>query len=432
MRSKTPSPRHSESDPRLDEACLCLGLLEESGSVARLAGGCVRDMVMGSSPKDYDIATDAAPEKVIKTLTQKGFKVIPTGIDHGTVTMVMPHGNIEITTLRRDVSTDGRRAIVAYDGATFEEDAARRDFTMNAMYQDRHGNIYDYHGGQDDIRNRLLRFVGDPVTRIREDYLRIMRFFRFWATYDLQPQVEALPAIESEQNGLDAVSAERITHEVIRMLMAPNVAAPMTAMHATGVTNHIFPGFPTNATMQSLANDFDKLSAIEGIGRWRARLALVLYFGTIETPERMRLKLSNKDYRAVMWGRDGFDAVAAAGHDVADLLSFVTRCDRAAGEASLSQWLHPLWTVIAGYLNESARAQRLAKIDGTMAAEQHYGYRRQTTMPVSGADLIQELNLSQGKKVGEILAVLERAWLNGEWTDKSEGLTLATVLTKKY
>lgn len=417
------------TDPRLDEAHECLRELESAGCQARLAGGCVRDLVMGSDPKDYDIATDATPDRVIRILAERGYKVIPTGIDHGTVTLVMPHSHVEITTLRRDVSTDGRRAVVAYDGATFEEDAARRDFTMNAMYRDRHGRIYDFHGGQEDIRQRVLRFVGDPKTRIREDYLRILRFFRFWATYDLTAQPEALAAIESEQSGLDAVSAERVTHEIVRMFAAEKIQEPFVAMHQTGIVDHVFPGVPNKTRINALAADLDRLSSVDSSYRWRARLALILYFGTIETPDRMRLKLSNKDYRAVMWGRDGFDAVAAAGNEVADLLTFVTRCDRECGATALTNWLHELWLTIAAHLNEAAREQRLHKVKSALDAEIKHGDRRKNPMPVTGSDVMRELHLTEGRKVGEILAGLERGWLNGEWSEESEGLELARRLT---
>ena len=383
---------------------------------------------MVSEPKDYDIATSARPEIVMKLLGSKGLKVIPTGIDHGTVTLIMPHSQIEITTLRRDVSTDGRRAVVSYDGATFEEDAERRDFTMNALYQDQHGQIYDFHNGLADIAARRLAFVGSPVTRIREDYLRILRFFRFWARYDLTPQTEALDAIKAEQAGLDAVSAERITHEIIELLSARAISAPIQAMHQTRVMAHVLPGFPNTVPLHRIIPNLEKLVAIPTAWRWQARLALILYFSTAETPERMRLKLSNRERRAVLWGRDGFDAIAAAGTEVADLLSFVTRCDREAGPGSLHEWLHPAWTELASHFNEAAREEHLQKINATLNAEKKFGMRRTTPMPVTGKDVMEKLELYQGKRVGEILGALERAWLNGSWTTREEGLDLAQKL----
>ena len=412
-------------DPRHNEALITLRLLESAGHQARLAGGCVRDLVMGSEPKDYDIATSARPEIVMKLLSNRGLKVIPTGIDHGTVTLVMPHSQIEITTLRRDVSTDGRRAVVAFDGATFEEDAERRDFTMNALFQDQHGKIYDFHGGIADIAARRLAFVGSPVTRIREDYLRILRFFRFWARFDLIPTPDALAAIKSEQGGLDAVSGERITNEMVEFLTARAITAPLQAMHQTGVLAHVMPGFPNKIALHHIITSLDALNALGNTWRWQGRLAAILYFSTVETPERMRLKLSNRDRRAILWGRDGFDGVAAAGIEVADLLSFVTRCDREAGAGSLHEWLHPVWTQLASHLNEAARDERLEKINATLNAEKNFGARRTTAMPVTGKDVMDALGIYQGKRVGEILGALERSWLNGDWTTSAEGLALA-------
>jgi len=424
------NPDRDPKSPRQGEAIATLRLLESDGHMARLAGGCVRDMVMGSEPKDYDIATSARPEVVMKLLGKRGLKVIPTGIDHGTVTLVMPHSNIEITTLRRDVSTDGRRAVVAYDGATFEEDAERRDFTMNALYQDQHGQIYDFHNGLADIAARRLAFVGSPVTRIREDYLRILRFFRFWARFDLIPDPTALNAIKAEQAGLDAVSAERITNETIELLSAKAIAAPLLAMHQTGVLAHVLPGFPNKIPIQNVITSLDGLYEIPATWRWQARLSVILYFSTVETLERMRLKLSNRDRRAVLWGRDGFDAISGAGTEVADLLSFVTRCDREAGQGSLHDWLHPVWIKLAGHFNEAARDERLHKINATLNAEKKFGARRTTPMPVTGKDVMETLQLYQGKRVGEILAALERAWLNGTWTTRDEGLALAVSKLK--
>ena len=422
----------NSNNPRHREAIDTLRTLEAAGHAARLAGGCVRDMVMGSEPRDYDVATAARPEVVMKLLGARGLKVIPTGIDHGTVTLVMPHSHIEITTLRRDVSTDGRRAVVAYDGATFEEDAERRDFTMNALYQDQHGKIYDFHNGLADIAARRLAFVGSPVTRIREDYLRILRFFRFWARFDLNPDPSAMDAIKAEQAGLDAVSSERITHETFELLSAKAIVAPLQAMHQTGVLAHVLPGFPNKISLHhvltSLTNLID-LYEIHQTWRCQARLALILYFSTVETAERMRLKLSNRDRRAVLWGRDGFDAIAGAGTEVADLLSFVTRCDREAGQGSLHDWLHPVWTELASHFNEAARDERLLKINATLNAEKNFGTRRTTPMPVTGKDVMEKLKVNQGRRVGEILAALERAWLNGTWTTRDEGLALVVLMS---
>ena len=168
-----PSPDRAYKD-----ALKVLRSLEAAGYAARLAGGCVRDRLLGITPADYDIATGAEPGVVLQHFRTEGRTTVPTGIDHGTITVVMPSGPIEVTTLRKDVATDGRHAQVAF-GKSFSDDAQRRDFTINAMFEDADGRIYDEAGGQADLQAKVLRFVGEASIRIREDYLRILRLFRF-------------------------------------------------------------------------------------------------------------------------------------------------------------------------------------------------------------------------------------------------------------
>ena len=159
-----------------------LDAIEGGGDAARVVGGAVRNSLMGVAVTDLDIATTARPEAVSERARAAGLKVVPTGIDHGTVTVVVEGRPFEVTTLRADVETDGRRAVVAFTD-DWEEDARRRDFTMNAIYVDRHGHLYDPVAGVGDARARRVRFIGEPEARIREDYLRILRFYRFHAQY---------------------------------------------------------------------------------------------------------------------------------------------------------------------------------------------------------------------------------------------------------
>jgi hypothetical protein len=178
-----------------------------------------------------------------------------------------------------------------------------------------------------------------------------------------------------------------------------------------------------------LAKIIPGLQALDHVDKdlkWQARLSMILYFSSPDTPERMRLKLSNRDRRAVLWGRNGFDAIAGAGYEVADLLAFVTRCDKEAGRGAMHLWLHEVWKGVAAHLNEAARDERLCKIESTLLAEKKYGARRNAQMPVSGKDIMEAMGIHQGKEVGEILAKLQRAWLNGDWTTREEGLALAS------
>ena len=222
---------------------LCAAL-QAGGHRVFFVGGCVRNAVLGEAVGDLDLATDALPEKVVRLVEAAGFKAIPTGIDHGTVTVLaggLPH---EITTFRRDVQTDGRHAVVAYS-TDVAQDAARRDFTMNALYADPAGEVVDPLGGLPDLRARRLRFVGEPSQRIREDYLRILRFFRFSATYGdpaLGMDAEGLAACAELADGIDGLSRERIGAEMRKLLSARDPAPALASMAASGVLRHVLSG----------------------------------------------------------------------------------------------------------------------------------------------------------------------------------------------
>jgi poly(A) polymerase/tRNA nucleotidyltransferase (CCA-adding enzyme) len=189
---------------------------------ARLVGGVVRDVLAGRAPTDVDLTTPQPPDAVMRMLQRAGIRAVPTGIDHGTVTAVVEGRGFEVTTLRRDVETDGRHALVAFTD-DWRADAARRDFTINAMSATRDGAVFDYFGGVADLQAGIVRFVGDPATRIAEDYLRILRFFRFLARYGgALPDLAALGAIRAGLPGLAQLSAERVWRELTSILAAPD------------------------------------------------------------------------------------------------------------------------------------------------------------------------------------------------------------------
>jgi poly(A) polymerase len=201
-----------------------------AGGQARAVGGCVRDFLLGFEGADIDLASTLTPEKNIEIAAQHGWKAIPTGIDHGTVTIVLPGRVVEVTTLRRDVTTDGRRATVAYTD-NWQEDAARRDFTMNALFMDASGKIYDFFDGKNDIAARRVAFIGDASTRIEEDALRILRYFRFLATHGKPPaDATALAAISAKKSLIKNLSGERIANEMRKLLAADNPAYVLRLM----------------------------------------------------------------------------------------------------------------------------------------------------------------------------------------------------------
>lgn len=261
-------------------------MLNDEGCRALAVGGCVRNSLIGAPVSDIDLATDALPDRVMALAANCGLKTIPTGIDHGTVTVVsggVPH---EITTFRRDVDTDGRHATVAFSNDV-AEDAARRDFTMNALYAQADGTVVDPLGGLADLRTRHLRFIGDPAARITEDYLRILRFFRFTAWYgdpDLGLDAEGLAACARHQDGLGRISAERIGAEIGKLLAAPNPAPVVAAMAQVGILSRILPGAD--------AGPLPVLIHLAPDTGWTTRLALL--GGDVGG-----LRLSNKDAKTV-------------------------------------------------------------------------------------------------------------------------------------
>lgn len=214
------------------------------GAQVLFVGGCVRNALLGEPVSDMDIATDALPDQVMELAARAGIKAIPTGIDHGTVTLVkngVPH---EITTFRKDVATDGRRAVVAFS-KDIAEDARRRDFTMNAIYARPDGGIVDPLGGMDDLKRRRVRFIGTAQHRIREDYLRSLRYFRFHAWYGNHAEgfdPDALAAIAANLDGLQTLSKERVGAEMLKLLAAPDPAPSAAAMRQAGVLAQVLPG----------------------------------------------------------------------------------------------------------------------------------------------------------------------------------------------
>lgn len=244
-------------------------MFNDAGHRALAVGGCVRNALIGAPVSDIDIASDAPPVRVMELAEGAGLKVIPTGIDHGTVTVIsggVPH---EITTFRRDVETDGRHATVAFS-TDVAEDAARRDFTMNALYCEADGAVVDPLGGLADLQARHVRFIRDPGARIMEDYLRILRFFRFTAWYGdpaLGLDAEGLAACAEHADGLERISAERIGAETRKLLCAPDPAPVVAAMGQAGILRRILPGSDATAlpALIHIAPQVD----------WIARLALL-------------------------------------------------------------------------------------------------------------------------------------------------------------
>ena len=240
---------------------------------ARYVGGAVRDTLLGIAVKDIDVATPHDPREVMRRLKAQAIQVVPTGIDHGTVTALLPGGPVEITTLRRDVSTDGRRATVAF-AQDWQDDAARRDFTINALYADPlSGEVFDWFGGLADLKDRKVRFIGDPRQRIREDYLRILRYFRFQARFGSQP---ADPESENACSELAAtllgLSRERVGMEMMTLLGLPDPASTAARMAELGVLQVVLPEADVGALAALVAEELRQTAAPDALRRLAALL----------------------------------------------------------------------------------------------------------------------------------------------------------------
>lgn len=288
------------SAPKLEAAWLdgpgpraIIGMLEGAGWRALYVGGCVRNALLGRPATDIDIATDARPVTVMALAAGAGIEAVPTGFEHGTVTLVRDGAPLEVTTFRRDVATDGRRAVVAFSD-DIAHDAARRDFTMNALYARSDGELVDPLGGLSDLRAGRVRFVGDPGARIAEDYLRILRFFRFHALYGDPTgglDAEGLAACAAGRDGLGQLSRERVGAEMAKLLAASDPAASVAAMATTGVLGRVLPG----ADAAALAPLVETEARAGAAPSWLRRLAAMGIGGD----RAGRLRLSRADARAL-------------------------------------------------------------------------------------------------------------------------------------
>ena len=280
---------------------------------ARLVGGAVRDGLLGLPVSDIDVATRLLPDIVMARLKTAGIKAVPTGLAHGTVTAVTDGGPVEITTLRRDVATDGRHATVAFSD-DWREDASRRDFTINALYADSEtGEVFDWFGGRVDLDARRVRFIGDPLSRIAEDHLRILRFFRFHARFGRgAPDAEAMAACIARANDLMALSRERIAAELVKLLGAEDPAPVMVLMIANGILKPVLPELNDTAPLARLVTR-ERHAGVAGDGV-RRLAALIGPEPALATAIGTRLKLSSHNIkrlsRAASRANDRPDALA--------------------------------------------------------------------------------------------------------------------------
>jgi poly(A) polymerase len=380
--------------------------LAANGNPARFVGGCVRDTLLGSEIRDIDLATPERPDDVLKLLNLAHIKCIPTGLVHGTVTAVSGGRAIEITSLRKDVKTDGRRAQVEFT-ADWYEDAQRRDFTINALYCDGDGTFYDPVGGLADLKSGAIKFIGDPCARIREDYLRVLRFFRFFAWFGKGiPDDGALSACRETAVQLRNISGERIWAELSRLLVAATPMETLKILSENGVSEALFPGLD--------------------VARFHPK-----HVASMASVERYQEQKPDALRRLAIWMKDAFEA---GGFDITKMISTVSsslahsRSERRRLDNMLRPQFSPGGDIsrlenrkILYYLGDEIRYLDLVIFREALSAAQTQDWRSAAkvpitdpapNLPIDGKDLM-EMGLKQSPEIGKILGSVEREWVEG-------------------
>jgi poly(A) polymerase len=368
--------------------------LTRDGGQARFVGGCVRDALLGRPVKDIDLATSDPPEAAMQRLQRAGIRVIPTGIEHGTVTAVIGDRHFEITTLRHDVETFGRRARVAFTD-DWDADAARRDFTINALSADPDGTVHDPFDGIADLEAGRVRFVGEPEARIREDVLRLLRFFRFHAWYGSgEPDAAALAACSRLAELLPTLSGERVAAELLRLLLAPDPASAVALMRAHGVLQPILPELTRVDRLRVLVLIEDERGERDAV----RRLAALLPPSQADAlAVAARLKLSNAD-------RDRIAALDAPP------VALTPPPDERAQRRALRRYGATLFRdlVLLDWADSPGTAPRHRAL---LAAADAW---TPVALPVKGQDVLKQ-GVAAGPAVGELLAEIERWWEEGDY-----------------
>lgn len=362
----------------------------------RFVGGCVRDAILERTISDIDIATPDLPDVVADKLVHAGLKVVPTGLSHGTVTAVADNRGFEITTLRKDTACDGRHASVEFT-TDWVEDASRRDFTFNALSLRPNGDLFDPFDGVADAQAGVVRFVGNPQDRIQEDYLRILRYFRFLAHYGkAAPQSDVLTTCTALKSGLAQLSAERVRTELTKLLQAERPLVAIDAMVETGILSQIATAdveLNTLSVLLDLEARADVGQPVDWLGRW------VALFAQESEPLSRRLKCSGKEQKRIA------NLVAAAERS-GD--SFVT--------PARYYYLHDFEPAVGAVGALIAWARR-GETTGTQWLELYAeaGARSPRVFPLSGAD-VRAAGVEEGPDVGGILATLEKEWIESGFT----------------
>ncbi|EFM58259.1 polyA polymerase family protein [Brucella sp. BO2] len=377
--------------------------LNRDGGEARVVGGAVRNTLLGTGVSDVDLATTHLPEETVRLASEAGFKPVPTGMEHGTITVVVQGHPFEVTTLRRDIETNGRHAKVAF-GTDWKADAERRDFTINALYVTADGTVIDQVGGLADIETRTLRFIGDAEQRIREDYLRILRFFRFFAWYGSgRPEAEGLRASARLKDGIAQLSAERIWSEMKKLLGAPDPSRALLWMRQAGVLNLVLP-----------ESEKWGIDAIHGLVRTQSDLGWqadpLLRLESLVPPDAVRMEELGKRMKMSNAERARLEAWARADAVKPGLSEQALK--KAIYRGSKQALLDRIRLAYAAARQEAVGSDEAMIRAGGFArlldAAEHYDA---PVFPVTGGDLLAR-GIEKGPGLGETLRSLETLWID--------------------
>lgn len=391
-----------------------LALLNADGGEARIVGGAVRNALMGLAVVDIDIATTLLPQDVVDRAKQADIKAVPTGFEHGTVTLVLDGEGFEVTTLRRDAETDGRHAQVVF-GTDWQEDAERRDLTINALYADASGEVIDLIGGLADIETRNVRFIGDADTRIAEDYLRVLRFFRFFAYYGSgRPDADGLRATARAREKLYTLSAERVWSELKKLLSATDPSRALLWMRQSGVLAQVLP----ETEKWGIDAIHGVVAAEQALG-WEPDALIRLSAIVPPDVDRVsaltsRLRMSNTESKRLrQWAEASVidPAVADAAFD--------RMLYRQGVDGVLLRLRLALAAARADVSTGEAAMQKIARLSALLTRTENF---RKPQFPLTGADVLAA-GVEPGPRVGQILSGLEEKWIEFNFSLDRAALT---------
>lgn len=377
-------------------------LVEKNGGVLRFVGGAVRDALLGLSGFDLDLATDLSPDELVEACNEEGIKTVPIGIKFGTVGVIIDDEILEVTSLRKDVKTDGRHAEVEFTD-NWEEDASRRDLTINAVYADEKGNVFDYYNGIEDLEKGVVRFIGSPSQRIKEDYLRILRFFRFYSRFGRGPiNQKALQACIDNREGLKNLSMERIRDEFIKILLTPHVVETLQIMMDNDILSYILPD-PRHLDKLAFLS---QLVEAENIPHNALRRLLVIYQPDTSLAENLavRLRFSRKQKQL-------FVSLASEEVSLAQILDSDSR-------------LKLIYRFGTDFVTEKLLLLLAADQQGLEGLSELLETIHQTPVPqypLRGKDIIEQ-GIENPHQISAVLKELEEVWIGSNFKLKKEDL----------